>query len=67
MLRSHPSDSPSSKDHFIKGKTCSRFAFTKDTLSPSCPRIQLSDNDKSPAPLEGFVEVEHTVMLESGQ
>lgn len=69
-LDPHPSgdNSPSSKDHFAEGKTCSQFAITKDSLSSlSCFRIQLRDNDKSPAPLKGLVEVEHTVMLESGQ
>jgi hypothetical protein len=67
-LEPHPSYGPSSKEPFAKGKTCSKFAFTKNSLSPpSRPRIQLRDYDKSPAPLKGFVEVEHTAMLEPGQ
>ena len=34
---------------------------------PAYPRIQLGDDDQSPAPLEGLMEVEDAVMLEPGQ
>ena len=34
---------------------------------PTYPRIQLGDNDQSPTPLKGLMEVEDAVVLKPGQ